>query len=314
MTTPTTPTTPTTATAPVTTIQDGVEKDEWGNTIYRDKKGDIIAVSLQDLRGSVDASGYAAYRYAKQTAEGERLAGTATGFYERLTPELPSAEGVTGLPNLPSNVPPFVTEDWFTTSPDALQKMYVQQWQEAQGVAGAGVGEGAGAAGAAVVAPLFSPDEERLMKDLENAVSVGQLDEDQAWKVIENYWTEEKARQGRVETATTRGTELLGGALPSATLPMTGPGGMSEILSKRYGIPDIMPGGFPGLPMERALGVYGQAQEQMGLPATLPPVQQPNIQLPNWGAFMQNMPTFGGGNKYIDELLKEGRSTAPNLG
>ena len=170
-----------------------------------------------------------------------------------------------------------------------------------------------GAAGAA--APLFSPQEERLMVDLENAVKVGQLTEEQAWKIVENYWTEEGARQGRAQEATTRGTNLLAGALPTSTLPMTGPGGLGDILSKRYGIPDITPA-FQGLPMEQALGVYGQTQQQMGLPAQLPSIQAPNLQLPNWGAFMQNMPTFGGGNKYIDQLLQQGRSTtgAPTLG
>jgi len=94
---------------------------------------------------------------------------------------------------------------------------------------------------------------------------------------------------------------------------MTGPGGMGESLQKQYGLPNLTPA-VKGLPMEQAQGVFGQAQQQVGLPATLPSLQQPNIQLPNWGTFMQNMPTFGGGNKYIDELLKEGRSTAPTLG
>jgi hypothetical protein len=170
-----------------------------------------------------------------------------------------------------------------------------------------------GAAGVGAAAPLFSPEEERLMKDLENAVSVGQLDEDQAWKVIENYWTEEGARQGRAETATTRGQELLSGAFPGTTLPMTGPGGMGESLQKQYGLPNLTPA-VKGLPMEQALGVFGQAQQQMGLPATLEPLQAPNLQLPNWQALGQNLPTFGvGGNKYIEQLLQEGRSTAPTL-
>ena len=169
------------------------------------------------------------------------------------------------------------------------------------------------AAGGAAAAPLFSPEEERLMTDLDNAIKVGQLDQDQAWKVIENYWMEEDARQGRAEIATTRGQELLSGAFPGTTLPMTGPGGMGESLQKQYGLPNLTPA-VKGLPMEQALGVFGQAQQQMGLPATLSPLQAPNLQLPNWQALGQNLPTFGvGGNKYIEQLLQEGRSTAPTL-
>jgi len=170
-----------------------------------------------------------------------------------------------------------------------------------------------GAAGVGAAAPLFSPEEERLMKDLENAVSVGQLDEEQAWKVIENYWTEETARENRAETATTRGQEILRGTFPGTTFPGTGPGGIGDILAKKWGGPNLMPA-LQGIPTEQAMGVFGQAQQQVGLPAQLEPLQPPQFQLPNWGAFMQNMPTFGGGNKYLDELLKEGRTTAPTLG
>jgi len=170
-----------------------------------------------------------------------------------------------------------------------------------------------GAAGAAAAPPLFSPEEERLMTDLDNAIKVGQIMPDDAWKIVENYWNKERETTYRAQEATTRGQELLSGAFPGTTLPMTGPGGMGESLQKQYGLPNLTPA-VKGLPMEQAQGVFGQAQQQLGLPATLPSLQQPNIQLPNWGAFMQNMPTFGGGNKYIDELLKEGRSTAPTLG
>jgi hypothetical protein len=159
----------------------------------------------------------------------------------------------------------------------------------------------------------FTGQEQRLISDLTNMVDVGQLDEDQAWKILDQWRAKENITTERAETATTRGQEILRGTFPGTTFPGTGPGGIGDILAKKWGGPNLMPA-LQGIPTEQAMGVFGQAQQQVGLPAQLEPFQPPQFQLPNWGAFMQNMPTFGGGNKYLDELLKEGRSTAPTLG
>ena len=169
-----------------------------------------------------------------------------------------------------------------------------------------GDGEGAGAA-----PPLLSQGEERMMIDLQNAIEVGKMDEGQAWKIIESYWSKEQTQTRRAEDATRRGETLLAGAHPGPNLPMTGPGGMGAGLQQKYGLPNLTPG-VQGLQGSQALGVFGQAQQQLGLPPQLSPVEPPQFQLPNWQALGQGMPNFGGTN-YMDQLLKEGRMTAPGL-
>jgi len=156
-------------------------------------------------------------------------------------------------------------------------------------------------------APIFSPQEERMLTDLQNAITVGQMDEGQAWKQLESYWTGENVQARRAEEAGRRGETMLAGAFPGPTLPLTGPGGMGEALEQRYGLPNLLPA-IQGIPMGQAQGVFGQAQTQMGLPETLGPISPPNIQLPNWGALGQTMPQFGGRN-FFEQLLQEGRST-----
>jgi len=160
--------------------------------------------------------------------------------------------------------------------------------------------------------PIFSPQEERMIVDYKNAIAVGQLSQDQAWKQLENYWSEETAQARRAEEAGRRGETLLAGAFPGTTFPGTGPGGIGAALAEKWGGPNLMPA-LKGIPMEQALGMFGTTQAQMGLPETLGPISPPKIQLPNWGALGQAMPQFGGRNNYFDQLLQEGRSTAPEL-
>lgn len=155
--------------------------------------------------------------------------------------------------------------------------------------------------------PIFSAGEERMMTDLQNAISVGQLDEGQAWKQLESYWDSEAVQTRRAEEAGRRGETLLAGAFPGPNFPGTGPGGIGAKLHEQYGLPDLTPA-LTGIPMSQAQGTFGQAQQQMGLPETLPPISPPNIQLPNWQQLGKTMPQFGGRN-FFDELLREGRST-----
>jgi len=56
-------------------------------------------------------------------------------------------------------------------------------------LSGEEVGLEGAAAGAA--APLLSPQEERTLIDLEKAIKVGEMDEDQAWNILEQYWNRE---------------------------------------------------------------------------------------------------------------------------
>lgn len=165
---------------------------------------------------------------------------------------------------------------------------------------------------AAGTAPILTPQQEKLLIDLKNAVSVGDMDETQAWKVVESYWTGENVRARRAEEAGRRGETLLAGAFPGEILPGTGPGGIGAKLKEQYGLPDLTPA-LKGIPMSQAQGVYGQAQTQVGLPETLPPISPPQFELPNWQKLGQAMPSMSGRN-FFDELLREGRSTAPFLG
>lgn len=165
----------------------------------------------------------------------------------------------------------------------------------------------AGVAPEGEAAPIFSPEEERMLTDLTNAIKVGSMDEGQAWKKMESYWAGETTQSRRAEEAGRRGETMLAGAFPGSTLPLTGPGGMGAKLQEQYGLPDLTPA-VKGIPMGDALGVFGQAQTQMGLPETLGPISPPNIQLPNWQQLGQTMPQFGGRN-FFEQLLQEGRST-----
>lgn len=183
------------------------------------------------------------------------------------------------------------------------RKAFDAEWEEYfYGIAPEGEG---------VAPPLLSQGEERMMIDLQNAIKIGEMDEGQAWKVIENYWSKEQTQTRRAEDATRRGETLLAGAHAGPNLPMTGPGGMGAGLQQKYGLPDLTPG-VQGLPGPQALGVFGQAQEQLGLPSQLPSLEAPQFQLPNWQAMGQAMPNFGGTN-YFDKLLQQGRMTAPGL-
>lgn len=168
-------------------------------------------------------------------------------------------------------------------------------------------GEPVAEEGAGGTASIFSPEEERMLTDLTNAISVGQLSEDQAWNQLEQYWNKEYTTTQRAQEAGRRGSEMLAGAFPGPNLPMTGPGGMGEALQNQYGLPNLTPA-IEGLPMSQAQGVFGQAQQQMGLPETLSPISPPNIQLPNWQALGGAMPQMGSRN-YFEELMREGRST-----
>lgn len=185
------------------------------------------------------------------------------------------------------------------------RKSFDAEWEEYfYGIAPEG--EGAGAA-----PPLLSQGEERMMLDLQNAIEVGKMDEGQAWNIIENYWSKEAVQTRRFEEAGRRGSELLAGAHPGPNLPMTGPGGMGASLQRQYGLPDLT-SGVQGIPGSQALGIFGQTQQQLGLPSQLPPIEPPQFQLPNWQAMGQGMPNFGGTN-YFDQLLQQGRMTAPGL-
>jgi hypothetical protein len=149
------------------------------------------------------------------------------------------------------------------------------------------------------------------MTDLQNAVEVGSMSDEQAWKQIENYWSEEGIRSRRSEEAGRRGESLLAGAFPGSTLPMTGPGGMGDILAKKHGGPNLLPA-IQGLPMGQAQGIFGQAQQGMGLPPQLPPIQPPQPQMMNWQNLGQNLPQFGGGN-YFDKLMQNAGGQGPQL-
>ena len=170
------------------------------------------------------------------------------------------------------------------------------------------------AEGAGGAASIFSPQEERLMADLQNAVEVGSMSDEQAWKKIESYWSEENLRSRRSEEAGRRGETLLAGAFPGKTFPGTGPGGIGAKLAEKCGGPNLMPA-LQGIPMEQAQGIFGQAQQGMGLPPQLPPIQPPQPQMMNWGALGQALPSFGGGgrNRYVDALLQGGQAQGPQL-
>jgi len=95
---------------------------------------------------------------------------------------------------------------------------------------------------------------------------------------------------------------------------MTGAGGMGEALEQKYGLPNLLPA-MPGIPfsaLPQPSEVFGRQQAGMGLPAELPPISPPEIQLPNWQALGRTMPSLGGVN-YFEQLLREGRTTAPAL-
>lgn len=274
------------------------ETDQWGNTVHLDKDGYVVSADLVDLQRSVNADGYEAYKLAKGSKQAESLAGTQAEMYAGLggevAPTTPSAV-------LPEGVPSYVSTPEFQALPAWLQKE----------IYGGDVGLAEGAGGAA---SIFSPQEERLMTDLQNAVNVGSMSDEQAWKQIESYWSEENLRSRRSEEAGQRGETLLAGAFPGKTFPGTGPGGIGAKLAEKWGGPNLMPA-LQGIPMEQAQGIYGQAQQGMGLPAELPPIQPPQPQMMNWQALGQNLPSFGGGgrNTYFDQLLQQGRSTAPAL-
>lgn len=246
------------------------------------ESGEVGPASLLGLAGIQDVV----------TGQGERAGGAPTG-------------------DLPTEILRLTNEMLAETDPerrDALQLQILTLTNTYSELRKGGLFDEGGAGGAA---PIFSPQEERLMTDLQNAVNVGQMSDEQAWREIENYWSEESIRGRRSEEAGQRGETLLAGAFPGTTLPMTGPGGMGAALEQKYGLPNLLPG-IQGLPMQQAQGIFGQAQQGMGLPAQLPPIQPPTPQMMNWGALGQNLPSFGGGN-YFETLLQEGRSTAPAL-
>lgn len=273
------------------------QRDQWGNTLHVDKDGNVVSADLVDLQRTVNAEGYEAYKFAKQTRQTEVLGGVSEEMYGGLGGDVgataPSAA-------LPEGVPSYVSTPEFQALPDWLQKE----------IYGGDVGLAEGAGGAA---SIFSPQEERLMADLQNAVEVGSMSDEQAWKKIEGYWSEENLRSRRSEEAGKRGDTLLAGAFPGKTFPGTGPGGIGAKLAEKWGGPNLMPA-LEGIPMEQAQGVFGQAQQGMGLPAQLPPIQPPQPQMMNWQNLGQNLPSFGGGgNKYFEALLQQGRSQAPAL-
>ena len=291
------PASPTAPVVPTTTKEGDVEKDEWGNIIHRDASGNITGVDLFDLKSTVTAKGYEAYRFAKGEVVGEEQAGAASRFYGELTGATPTEPEERGP--LPPGAEPWMFSEEFAMAPGSVQSYVMGQHKEATGT------------GAAVTPPLLSPNEERMLIDLQNSIEIGKMDEGQAWDIIANYWSKEETQTRRAEDATRRGGALLAGAHAGPNLPMTGPGGMGAGLQQKYGLPNLTPG-VQGLPGAQALGVFGQAQQQLGLPAQLPPLEPPQFQLPNWQAVGQGMPNFGGTN-YFEQLLQEGRMTAPGL-
>jgi len=233
--------------------------DEWGNVLIRDKNGNIIGAIVPEVGGWTSGARYEGYRAAKMDIEGTEAGAAAIEFRAKLTGE----EGPTEAagPTLPEDVPPFVTEEWFQMLTGSVQTDLIRDWREERGFA---IGGGA-------APPLLSPQEERTLIDLEKAIKVGEMDEDQAWNILEQYWNRETV-------------QTLLPALP----------------------------GIPLSQLRQPSEAFAGAQQQMGLPGQLPPISPPDIQLPNWQALGQAMPSFGGTN-YFEQLLREGRSTAPPL-
>lgn len=170
-----------------------------------------------------------------------------------------------------------------------------------------------GVAPAGGVAPTLSPGQDRMLIDLKNAIAVGSMSEEQAWKQIESHWSGESIQARRSEEAGRRAETLLAGAFQGEFLPGTGPGGIGDLLAKKWGLPNLMPG-IRGIPMEQAMKIYGQSQEQMGLPAQLSPLQPPQFPLPNWQNLGQSLPRMSGGPNYFDLLMQNAQATGPQLG